>query len=595
MDLTIEQEKALILARARARRQAAEAQAEGKPWERFRQPEAAVAPDQERERLMALARARKRAAEAGLKPWEIARRQQEEAGLKPWQRDWSQPQAPEAQPDLKPWELARKQAEGSPDPAIAAYTAEVMSGDPARAQAAVVKDEFGRMPAWQWPLVAADGLTFGLADTLGGYLSEATGIGPTREERRRNTEDARSRSGLAGTAAEMLGGAKTLGALPGTSPTQMVRNKRLAARLAAGGVEGAAVSALTELGHEREVDGTDLLTGAVSGAGGQAVASGASKLADALGQGAKRLTGQVPKVPSQDELRRASAAAFKEADEAGVMFTRKGMDRLKAEVVDDLGTAYDPDISPKVAKILKRLDNATPTLTELKNIRQLTREWYDPTGKKDITNRLLLKVRGRIDRFIEGAGEDDLISGDNKAAAAALDKARSLWARAEKSERVEDIIEEAANRQGPERATRTMIGKLPERMPNLTPDELASANDVAQGTLGRNLVAYTGRALAPQSGALGTAASTAAAVSGLLSGYPSAAAVPVLGAGAKMLSDRITKRKAQRLAELMRAGGTREALRGPDNLPQRLAKTKRDLLARLLMTGAISYAPALAQ
>ena len=58
-----------------------------------------------------------------------------------------------------------------------------------------------------------------------------------------------------------------------------------------------------------------------------------------------------------------------------------------------------------------------------------------------------------------------------------------------------------------------------------------------------------------------------------------------------MLSERITRRKAQRLAALMRAGGTREALHGPYNALQRLAQEKRDLLARLIMTGALSRAP----
>ena len=75
----------------------------------------------------------------------------------------------------------------------------------------------------------------------------------------------------------------------------------------------------------------------------------------------------------------------------------------------------------------------------------------------------------------------------------------------------------------------------------------------------------------------------------MLSGYPSAA--PVIGAGAKMLSDRITKRKANRPAELMRAGGTREALKGPDNALQHLAKSKRDALARALLAGELSLAP----
>ncbi|QRM33916.1 hypothetical protein [Microvirga sp. VF16] len=53
----------------------------------------------------------------------------------------------------------------------------------------------------------------------------------------------------------------------------------------------------------------------------------------------------------------------------------------------------------------------------------------------------------------------------------------------------------------------------------------------------------------------------------------------------------MTKSKTPRLAELMRAGGTREALEGPDNALQRLSKTKRDALARALLAGELSLAP----
>jgi hypothetical protein len=68
-------------------------------------------------------------------------------------------------------------------------------------------------------------------------------------------------------------------------------------------------------------------------------------------------------------------------------------------------------------------------------------------------------------------------------------------------------------------------------------------------------------------------------------------AAPVLGISAKALFDRITKGKVNRLAELMRAAGTREALEGPDNALQHLAKTKRDVLAHALVAGELSLAP----
>jgi hypothetical protein len=58
-----------------------------------------------------------------------------------------------------------------------------------------------------------------------------------------------------------------------------------------------------------------------------------------------------------------------------------------------------------------------------------------------------------------------------------------------------------------------------------------------------------------------------------------------------MLSDWTTKGKANWLAELMQTGGTREAIEGPDHALQRLAKTKRDALARLLLSGELTLAP----
>jgi hypothetical protein len=161
--------------------------------------------------------------------------------------------------------------------------------------------------------------------------------------------------------------------------------------------------------------------------------------------------------------------------------------------------------------------------------------------------------------------------------------------RVAKSEAVESVLRDAELTANPERATRTLISRLPQAMKNLTPDELAAINDIARGSLSRNATRLTGDLLAPQ-GPLG-GASVAGAVSGLFAGYPSAVAAPLVGAGAKMLSDRLTKRKANRLAELMRAGGTKEALTGPDNAAQRLAETQREALARLLLSGELSLAP----
>jgi hypothetical protein len=185
---------------------------------------------------------------------------------------------------------------------------------------------------------------------------------------------------------------------------------------------------------------------------------------------------------------------------------------------------------------------------------------------------------------------DDLRAQAQAADASSPMDAEALRSRLAKSEAVESAIRDAeALAANPERATRTLVGSLPQAMKNLTPDELAAVRDVAKGSLARKATRLTGDLLAPQ-GSLG-GASVAGALSGAFNGYPGAIAAPLVGAGAKMLSDRLTKRKANRLAELMRAGGTKEALAGPDNAAQRLAKTKREALARLLLSGELSLAP----
>jgi hypothetical protein len=204
----------------------------------------------------------------------------------------------------------------------------------------------------------------------------------------------------------------------------------------------------------------------------------------------------------------------------------------------------------------------------------------------DVTQRLaqLLK-RGKP----KVPTADELTTRAQAADASSPMEADALRSRVAKSDAVESLLREAEDAANPERAIRARIGRLPQAMKNLTPDELAAVNDVAKGSLARKATRLTGDLLAPQ-GSLG-GASVAGALSGAFNGYPGAIAAPLVGAGAKMLSDRLTKRKANRLAELMRAGGTKEALAGPDNAAQRLAKTKREALARLLLSGELSLAP----
>lgn len=546
--------------------------------------------------------------------------------MTPWERARQELAAPEAAGSgLKPWERAKQVMEtmtpGSPaggdqassapdlppDPEIAAYTAEVLSGDPSRARRAIVRDEFERMSGPRRALVAADdivrltadGLGFGLPDTVGGYLSEKTGIGPTRDERRQNTEDARSRAGLAGLVAEAAGGAKTLMSLPGISPTQMAANRGLAARLAAGGAEGMAASAASEIGHGRDVDGADLTIGAVTGAGGRAVAEAAGAAGNALGQGWKRLRGQVPKVPTLDELRAASQAAYKASEDAGVVVSGKGLNKLLAEIQGEWANlGYRPGLHRQAARFYREIVNDAKrgniTLKGLDGLRQVARSAY--TTDSPATNKMLEKAVKRIDRFIETMDPaTDMVMGDKQAGVAALKQARELWHRMAKADQVQQAIERgmlkaSTNASGGnvENEVRKEIRRLvtnPKKTRGWTQDEIAAAKQVASGTITNNALRQLGRTglqgngVGLMFGGIG--------IGDLMRGNPVPLAMSIGGTIAKPISTAMSNSRARNLAELMRAGGSQAAVRGPQNALQRLSQGKRDLLARLLMSGAL--------
>jgi hypothetical protein len=475
------------------------------------------------------ARARKRAAEAqaeGLKPWELARKQQDEAELKPWERAkreqeaaarqaseddideeflWARARKHKAEAeqgqasegDLKPWERAKRQQDEALDLAWARARARLAQAQEGTSEARVQAEFEAMSPlhkagraTMDIARLGLDGMTFGFGDKLLAGIEAAGRPDMDYDEalrlHRQATGDAKARAGHAGTVAEIGAGFLPMNAAAnaGLSAARLVpqglsRGKVLGAKLVAGGVEGAGYGALQGAGHDQNV-GDAASIGALAGIGGTAAAQTVGGVTQRLAQ----LLKKKPKVPSADDLRAQAQAA----------------------------------------------DASSPM------------------------------------------------------------EAEALRSRLAKSEAVESAIRDAeALAANPEWATRTLVGRLPQAMKNLTPDELAAVTDVSRGSLARKATRLTGDLLAPQ-GALG-GASVAGALSGLFAGFPSAVAAPLVGAGAKALSDRITKRKANRLAELMRAGGTRETLEGPDSPLQRLAKAEREVLARLLLSGELSLSP----
>lgn len=173
--------------------------------------------------------------------------------------------------------LQKRFAPPAPTPAAAP------APDPAQA-------EFDALPTWQKPLKAADdlvrlaanGMTFGFADKIAGYLG-----GDGTEAERAKTEDARTRAGGAGLVAEIGGGIATPAGLAKAGLTA-TRLPGVVGRLGGLAADGAAIGVADALGND-----TDVMTGAALGAGlgaaGQAVAGLGTKLISPFRAPAERL------------------------------------------------------------------------------------------------------------------------------------------------------------------------------------------------------------------------------------------------------------------------------------------------------------------
>lgn len=205
------------------------------------------------------------------------------------------------------------------DADIGAMTPDVAVGN--RAQR-----EYDQLPGWAKPIVAANdlvglaanGLTFGFGDKGLAKFDELVGRGTYEDrlaQRRQETEDARTRSGLAGTVAEIGGSV-----IPAAKAAQLgVTATRLPGwfgRLGGMAIDGAGYGALSAAGNDQDI-GTGAGIGAAFGAGGQAAAN---------------VIGTVAK-PVMSRLRPEKAAQevmLKAMDEAGTNPQAIAMDLAKA-------------------------------------------------------------------------------------------------------------------------------------------------------------------------------------------------------------------------------------------------------------------------
>lgn len=334
-----------------------------------------------------------------------------------------------------------------------------------------------------------------------------------------------------------------------------VTNPTVAGMAGRAAAEGAAYGAARGAGEGEGALGR--LEGAGAGAGVGALTGGA------LGAWAGRSASKAAKslLPKIEDLKAAGAAAYKAADDAGLVLTPQSLQRLggdMAAAMRDFG--FNPRLHPGGQAIIEEisaLSSAPSSLKDLEIVRRIAGQAARSTDPS--TRELATRMIDKIDDFLAGLKPSDVVMGDRVGGVRALTEARKYWGQYRRLDQVERAMMKAEDRAAStgaggnyENAVRQNIRAILDKgAKGFSEEEKAAMRRVVRGGSIENVARLIGK-LAPTgvvSGALSGGAGAA------IAGGPGAVALPVLGFGGKKLAETMANRNVQNLMDIIRSGG----------------------------------------
>lgn len=435
--------------------------------------------------------------------------------------------------------------------------------------------------------IGANAMTFGYADKLAGALG-----GEGVEAERAKTGAARERAGSASYAADIGGGLATGMGLANSGVTAMRLVPQgmkglagLGARTGAMAVDGAAYGALSATGNDTDVtEGAAI--GAIAGGLGNVAGEGIAKGISAASAPFKTQ----PTVPTIEDIIAKRNSAYKASEDAGVILRPEVAQSLKGKLEGDLAEfGYLPANQPRVKAVLDEIDRISGdnfTLKGLDQVRKQAGAAYDPTNPS--SNNITSKIARRIDEAAGNVRPEDVLTGDAKFGVEKLVEARGLNRQSAKLNVVAEALTKAQRNADSTGSGGNINNAIKQQFKAIlnsksksrgfTPDEIAAMEDIVAGNGTQDALRLLGK-LAPQGNGLMMAIQGAGVATNPAVAIPAA----IGGSVAKALADKGTKDSAGDLARIIAAGGKRSDAFAPDNAIERLAKSKREAIARALM------------
>ena len=276
------------------------------------------------------------------------------------------------------------------------------------------------------------------------------------------------------------------------------------------------------------------------------------------------LGGVSERAPSLEQLKADAAAAYKRADEAGIVVRDNSLTGLKTRITSIAKKeGLDKDLHPDSSAVLKRIQQSKGnlTLSELETMRKVAN---DAKGSlKPADQRIAGKIVDEIDDYLDNLSETDVLAGTAEKAKALKD-ARSLYSRAKKSETIAKLMDRAETKAGAhytqagmEHALRGEFKALAlneKQLRRFSKAEQEAIKNIAKGGKWENSLRNLGK-FDPTSGGMSAFMSTLLAGGGAASTGGASLLLPAAAYAAKRQATRITSRKVSDLDEMVRGGG----------------------------------------
>lgn len=286
-----------------------------------------------------------------------------------------------------------------------------------------------------------------------------------------------------------------------------------------------------------------------------------------------------PKIPTTKELKAASAAGYKQADDLGIEYQGPAIQSWALKTIDELNAKSQiAENYPKVHNLLNKLANPKRSAADIPGTerislgivgelyKELGRLAGDPIVAKASAAR---NVQKSLDDFHQNLTPADMAAGNAtpQAAAAIVREARANRAAAFRSETMSDLeqtVQRRASAAGSGRnwdnQTRSKLASLLESRKGsrgLNDAEKQAIDDVIKGRPTQNVMRFFGNLFGGGGGIMSTAQMMTLGGAGSYAFGPAGVALgalpPMLGAGFRGTANKMAKGETKRLGEMFRS------------------------------------------